>query len=557
MKNTLLYKITLGFLFLLLTYTTYLNAQNLPAMIYGGSHDERCFAIVEATNLNGYVLAGWTKSFGTGTPNFSNVLVVRTDSFGIPEGAVVSQGVFDDEAHSLTQTVDGGYAITGWTKSYGSPPGDSTDIFVVKLDSSGIRQWGFVYGTPFCEEAYSIIQTMDGGYAVTGWTNMPTMMPTNPPNIFLFRTDPSGMPLFTIIYWFPINLEDEGYSLCEIPGVGMTDSYLIAGRAKVFDPIHFDAFVMQTDPGGMPIGLASVVPGPLTDEAYSVIWGGEAFVAAGWSNSFSVGGDADIIIWADDTAVGSPVLGTANFGWLGEEKVMDDRSLAGISGYWAVSGWTTSVGPGVPDPNFLIIGQDTSGWFGRVHPSAPGEDDEQAYPMAWTSKGSAIAGFTNSSWSLGGDDFHLLTLDHAFNRPVCVIDTLPPGVEFPVLEEGFIGEPNLFVLVDSFFVGEIEVMYDEICSIIPGMTDIPGDCSTADLTIFSTFNSVTLQIGKTGRLEVNLYDVIGRHVCSLAHGMYEKGLHVFTIPKNMSAGVYFVRVNFEGIEQSEKMVRYR
>jgi hypothetical protein len=222
-----------------------------------------------------------------------------------------------------------------------------------------------------------------------------------------------------------------------------------------------------------------------------------------------------------------------------------------------VSGWTTSVGPGVPDPNFLIIGQDTSGWFGRVHPSAPGEDDEQAYPMAWTSKGSAIAGFTNSSWSLGGDDFHLLTLDHAFNRPVCVIDTLPPGVEFPVLEEGFIGEPNLFVLVDSFFVGEIEVMYDEICSIIPGMTDIPGDCSTADLTIFSTFNSVTLQIGKTGRLEVNLYDVIGRHVCSLAHGMYEKGLHVFTIPKNMSAGVYFVRVNFEGIEQSEKMVRYR
>jgi hypothetical protein len=134
---------------------------------------------------------------------------------------------------------------------------------------------------------------------------------------------------------------------------------------------------------------------------------------------------------------------------------------------------------------------------------------------------------------------------------------MPPGVEFPVLEEGVMGEPNFFELIDTFFIDEVEVMYDEICSIVPGMTEIPGDYSTRDFAVFSSFNSVTLQIGRTGRLDVTLYDVVGRQVCSLTHGIYEKGSHIFTIPKSISAGVYFIRVNFEGIERSGKVVRYR
>ncbi|KPJ70682.1 hypothetical protein AMJ52_09575, partial [candidate division TA06 bacterium DG_78] len=150
MKSTLFYKVTLGFLFLLLTYTPYLSAQNLPVMIYGGSNDERCFAIVEAANNDGYLLAGWTKSYGPGTPAFSNVLAVKVDSFGVPQGGYISQGIFDDEGHSLTQTLDGGYAMTGWTKSYGFFPSDSSDIFVVKTDSIGTLQWGYVYGSPWC-----------------------------------------------------------------------------------------------------------------------------------------------------------------------------------------------------------------------------------------------------------------------------------------------------------------------------------------------------------------------------------------------------------------------
>ena len=231
--------------FLITAFVLPLKAQVLPVMTYGGVDDERAFALVEATNQDGYVLAGWTKSFGAGVPAFSNVLIVRTDSAGFPQWARISIGLFDDEAYSMTQTLDGGYAITGWTKSFGPGMPDSANIFVVKIDSAGWWQWGWVYGTPFSEEAHSIIETMDGGYAVTGWTNLVTNTPTTPPNIFLLKLDPAGMPLWTGIYWFPMNLEDEGYSVAEIPGVGEIDRFLIAGRAKIFNPTYFDACVKE------------------------------------------------------------------------------------------------------------------------------------------------------------------------------------------------------------------------------------------------------------------------------------------------------------------------
>ena len=110
---------TCNFVLLLFVVSLPLKAQVLPAMAYGGQEDERAFALVEATNQTGYVLAGWTKSFGAGVPAFSNVLIVKTDTAGIPLWARVSIGLFDDEAHSMNRTTDGGYAITGWTRSFG------------------------------------------------------------------------------------------------------------------------------------------------------------------------------------------------------------------------------------------------------------------------------------------------------------------------------------------------------------------------------------------------------------------------------------------------------
>ena len=76
-------------------------------------------------------------------------------------------GTGNEEVHSVIQTSDGGYALAGWTSSFGA---SEYDFWLVKTDSSGNVQWNKTYGGSGHDEAYSVIQTSDGGYAITGDT---------------------------------------------------------------------------------------------------------------------------------------------------------------------------------------------------------------------------------------------------------------------------------------------------------------------------------------------------------------------------------------------------
>ena len=82
-------------------------------------------------------------------------------------------GVARDEAYSIQQTVDGGYIVAGWTDSNdGDLSGNNgnSDFWVVKLDDSGNLSWQKTLGGSANDQATSIQQTFDGGYIVTGWT---------------------------------------------------------------------------------------------------------------------------------------------------------------------------------------------------------------------------------------------------------------------------------------------------------------------------------------------------------------------------------------------------
>jgi len=70
-----------------------------------------------------------------------------------------------EEAFSIQQTTDGGYIITGY---YGNNAG--VDYWIVKLDNTGSLVWETKLGGSIFEEAYSIQQTTDGGYIVAGFS---------------------------------------------------------------------------------------------------------------------------------------------------------------------------------------------------------------------------------------------------------------------------------------------------------------------------------------------------------------------------------------------------
>jgi len=74
-----------------------------------------------------------------------------------------------DMANDIIQTIDGGYAVAGYTLSKVDGEKDE-DAWVVKLDNQGNLLWDNTFGGSDWDEANSIIQTIDGGYLVAGGT---------------------------------------------------------------------------------------------------------------------------------------------------------------------------------------------------------------------------------------------------------------------------------------------------------------------------------------------------------------------------------------------------
>ena len=79
-------------------------------------------------------------------------------------------GTKSDRLYSIISTADGGYILCGKTNSFGSGLPSHTDVYVVKTDSSGTLSWSQSYGSNLNDEGYDACQSYDGGYIITGWS---------------------------------------------------------------------------------------------------------------------------------------------------------------------------------------------------------------------------------------------------------------------------------------------------------------------------------------------------------------------------------------------------
>ncbi len=146
---------------------------------YGGNQDDMAFATALLAD-GGSVMAGYTYSSANGdvtgvNKGTTDVWIVRLNSSGELSWQKNYGGSGIDTAESVAATSDGGCIAAGRTTS--SASGDVTgtskggfDVWVVKMDSSGDLQWQKNYGGNGTDEAYSIQQTSDGGYIVGGYT---------------------------------------------------------------------------------------------------------------------------------------------------------------------------------------------------------------------------------------------------------------------------------------------------------------------------------------------------------------------------------------------------
>ena len=148
----------------------------------GGSNDDAAYSI-QQTSDGGYIVAGSTYSNdGDVSLNHggSDYWLVKLDSSGVKQWQKCLGGSGSDVANSIQQTSDGGYIVAGYA---GSKDGDASDdhldangnptidILVTKLDSQGVLEWNKCLGGSGDDEAYGVQQTSDGGYIVAGYTN--------------------------------------------------------------------------------------------------------------------------------------------------------------------------------------------------------------------------------------------------------------------------------------------------------------------------------------------------------------------------------------------------
>ena len=69
---------------------------------------------------------------------------------------------------------------------------NSYDAYILKIGDSGNILWDAIFGGPENDRARSIIQTLDGGYAIAGSTSNYGNGNKLNPDVWLIKTDPRG-----------------------------------------------------------------------------------------------------------------------------------------------------------------------------------------------------------------------------------------------------------------------------------------------------------------------------------------------------------------------------
>ncbi|PKL77418.1 MAG: hypothetical protein CVV25_14565, partial [Ignavibacteriae bacterium HGW-Ignavibacteriae-4] len=152
---------------------------------YGGSYNDQAYSITETTD-GGYIAAGRSVSTDgdiTNPRQSYDFWIIKLNSIGELEWQKSYGGTDNDIPNKVIQSNDGGFVVAGITFSADgdvSNPKGSGDSWIIKLNSVGELEWEKSYGGSKKDEAKSIVQSIDGGYVIAGVSDSDDGDITNP-----------------------------------------------------------------------------------------------------------------------------------------------------------------------------------------------------------------------------------------------------------------------------------------------------------------------------------------------------------------------------------------
>ncbi|MDN5309164.1 MAG: hypothetical protein PWP14_558 [Methanolobus sp.] len=353
---------------------------------FGGSLYD-CAESVQQTSDGGYILAGFTRSFGAVE---TDALLIKTDASGTEEWNRTFGGVAYDGFKSVQQTFNttgdpDGYIIAGYVDN---------DAMLIKIYANGTEEWNKKFDSgSLSERAESVQQTADGGYILAGHTGSPNS------DFWLIKTYADGTEEWNKRFDSGVFDNDYAYSVQQTSDGG----YILAGSTGSYDS---DFWLIKTYADGTEEWNKKFDSGSLFDCAESVQQTSDGgYILAGRTYSITNSNDAWLIkTYADGTEEWN-----MTFGGTGNDEALSVQQTSD-SGY-IIAGRTAANGSDA----WLIKIAETA-----IAVKAPAEEwnntfDIGLHDYAWSVQqtspdgGYILAGFT------GSDNFDALLIKTDYN----------------------------------------------------------------------------------------------------------------------------------------------
>jgi len=464
-------------------------------------------------------------------------------TYGGPDG---------DWAYRAEETSDGGYIIAGLTWSYG--PG-AEDVYLIKTDSAGDTVWTRGYGGPAGDWGWSVEQTSDGGYIITGLT---WSFGAGAEDLYLIKTDSGGDTVWTRAHGGPDG--DWGYSVEETNDGG----YIVAGGTWSFGAGAEDVYLIKTDSGGDTVWTRTY-GGAAGDWAYWVEETSDGgYIITGLTWSYGAGAEDVYLIKTDDVGdtMWTRTYGGAagDWGWLVEET---------SDGGYIIGGLTWSYGAGAEDV-YLIKTDDVGDtvWT-RTYGGAAGD---WGYWVEQTSDGGYI--ITGLTWSFGAgaEDIYLIKTD-GFGHTVWTRTYGGAAGDWGwSVEETSDGGYIIAGLTWSYGAGAEDVYLiktdaNGLVQVTEGPQEIPRPASwhlgQNHPNPFGAATTITYALPDPQPVALAIYDIRGARVRNLVSGTVSPGQHQVVWDgrdgrgQSVASGIYFCSMEAGGLRETRRMVLLR
>jgi len=135
---------------------------------------------------DGYIIRGVTESFGYGN---TALVLIKTDSIGNKIWDNAFGGSNGENGNALRETNDGGNILICHSFVHEN---SAYDIRLIKFDGNGSVNWDKTFGGITHNYGFSVLQTFDGGFALTGSIDILDTGNENLGDIWFIKTDSEG-----------------------------------------------------------------------------------------------------------------------------------------------------------------------------------------------------------------------------------------------------------------------------------------------------------------------------------------------------------------------------